>query len=196
MDYSLSWKYLFKNCVLNKSEINKPMSRGSQEVRDWLSAGDLSTSVLSVLVEEYGYDDLESIARCLPEELDEMIRCVTLESDRLKLRARVADLHQSGVDEYRKSAGRHLDLDRLLSIHREGYLSLCVGDEEEWSDKFCVLEGGLLSWKKSKKSAESEGSLNLLTSVVVRMAASRVCVDGTYRFEGESLEDWFPCLMH
>jgi hypothetical protein len=156
-------------------------------VRQWMaSAAQLSSDTIHFLVEEQGYDDLEVLQRALPAEIEEMLGLVVSAEERGRLRALLLVSPQ-------------LRLEDLLSVHMEGYLS--VHEDGEWADKWCVLQGGLLSWKRAKKAAEYEGSVNLLICSAV-MVGARVTVQSAegiqYGFECEEEADtalWFPGLV-
>jgi hypothetical protein len=155
------------------------------EMRQWLSSAKLSSSTIQSLVEDHGYDDLSVLKRALPVEIDELLGLVVNADERSRLRALL-------------NPRPGLRLEELLSAHNEGYLSVLY--DGEWADKWCVLDGGLLSWKRAKKAAEFEVSVNLLISVAERIGA-RVMVQSPegiqYGFECENeteTVEWFPGL--
>jgi hypothetical protein len=161
------------------------------EVREWLAGAELEGHAQQ-LVEELGYDDLEALAQCSELEAQEMASYLSAPEAQKRLLVALSHLQGVGVSSYRKSAGLHVEA--LVGVRCEGYVSVCVSGD--WADKWCVLEGGLLSWKRAKKASESEGKVSLLE---YRARRRGLCVEvGPYKFELESedqLQQWFPGLV-
>lgn len=183
------------------------LAEASNEVRVWLEHSGLEKHAL-FLVRECGYDDLEAISRCNDAELRDLLECLKPDNAaRSKLKNAVSNLREEGIESVRQPEQEEdddeckIDLEAVMKVTNEGYLSINLGDD--WVDKWMIIDGGILVWKKGKKAANAEGQFDFSVGDI---KAKRVERNRVYLFQQqtgeiliefespEEIPEWFPGL--